>query len=176
MIDLVAKRYVKAIMSGNDKDSISSIFNELNLVSSAFNDDKFLLIISSTDVSVEKKIDLILSFISNASGTTKNLIKLLGEKKRLDIIPSIVNILKNELSVLNNSYTGVIYTNVKLDDSEVAKLNSDFANKFNVSLELTQNVCDYDGIKVDIDGLGVEIGFSKDRLKSQMIDHILKAV
>ena len=176
MIDLVAKRYVKAIMSGNDKDSISSIFNELNLVSSAFNDDKFLLIISSTDISVEKKIDLILSFISNASGTTKNLIKLLGEKKRLDIIPSIVNILKNELSVLNNSYTGVIYTNVKLDDSEVAKLNSDFANKFNVSLELTQNVCDYDGIKVDIDGLGVEIGFSKDRLKSQMIDHILKAV
>ena len=39
-----------------------------------------------------------------------------------------------------------------------------------------QNVCDYDGIKVDIDGLGVEISFSKDRLKSQLIDHILKAV
>ena len=176
MIDLVAKRYVKAIMSGNDKDSISSIFNELNLVSTAFNDDKFLLIIASTDVTVDNKVDLILSFKNDISGTSKNLIKLLGEKKRLDIIPSIVDILKNELAVLNNSYTGVIHTNVKLDDSEVAKLNNDFTNKFNVSLELTQNVCDYDGIKVDIDGLGVEIGFSKERLKSQMIDHILKAV
>ena len=176
MIDLVAKRYVKAIMSDIDGSSLSSIYNELNTISSAYSSDKFLLIISSTDVSVDKKVDLILSFLDNVGGTTKNLIKLLGEKKRLDIIPSIVTILESELAVLNNSYTGVIYTNVKLDDAEVAKLNSQFAAKFNVSLELTQNVCDYDGIKVDIDGLGVEIGFSKERLKSQMINHILKAV
>ena len=41
---------------------------------------------------------------------------------------------------------------------------------------MTQNICDYDGVKVSIDGLGVEVGFAKNRLKSQMIDHILKAV
>jgi len=176
MIDLVAKRYVKALMSDTDTNGLSSIFNELNIILPAYTDEKFLLIISSTDVSVDKKIDLILSFVDNASNTIKNLIKLLGEKKRLNIIPSIVNILENELAVLNNSYTGVIHTNVKLDDSEVEKLNSQFATKFKVSLSLTQNICDYDGIKVDIDGLGVEVGFSKERLKSQMIDHILKAV
>ena len=45
-----------------------------------------------------------------------------------------------------------------------------------LALQLTQNICDYDGIKVDIDGLGVEVGFSKERLKSQLIHHILKAV
>ena len=176
MIDLVAKRYVKAIMSDIDNNSLKSIFNELSSIATAYSDEKFILIISSTDVSVDKKIDLILSFVDGVSDTTKNLVKLLGEKKRLDIIPSIVEILNNELAVLNNSYTGVIYTNVKLDDAEVAKLNSQFETKFDVSLELVQNVCDYDGIKVDIDGLGVEIGFSKERLKSQMIDHILKAV
>ena len=176
MIDLVAKRYVKALMSEVDTNGLSSIFNELNTILPAYADEKFLLIISSTDVLVDKKIDLILSFVDNASNTIINLIKLLGEKKRLDIIPSIVSILKNELAVLNNSYEGVIYTNVKLDDSEVEKLNTQFATKFKVSLSLTQNICDYDGIKVDIDGLGVEVGFSKERLKSQMIDHILKAV
>jgi F-type H+-transporting ATPase subunit delta len=37
-------------------------------------------------------------------------------------------------------------------------------------------VNNYDGIKVDIDGLGVEIGFAKSKFKSQMIEHILKAV
>jgi F-type H+-transporting ATPase subunit delta len=176
MIDLVAKRYVKALMSEVDTNGLSSIFNELNTILPAYADEKFLLIISSTDVLVDKKIDLILSFVDNASNTIINLIKLLGEKKRLDIIPSIVSILKNELSILNNSYTGVIYTNVELSNVEVEKLNSQFAAKFKVSLSLTQNICDYDGIKVDIDGLGVEIGFSKERLKSQMLDHILKAV
>ncbi len=176
MIDLVAKRYVRALMSDNDTNGLSSIYNELVQIATAYTNDKFLLIISSTEVSVDKKISLILSFIENASNTTTNLVKLLGEKKRLDIIPSIVDILKNELAVLNNSYEGVIYTNVKLDDAEVEKLSNQFATKFNVSLKLTQNICDYDGIKVDIDGLGVEVGFSKDRLKAQMIDHILKAV
>ena len=48
--------------------------------------------------------------------------------------------------------------------------------KNDVKLSLSQNVGDYDGIKVDIDGLGVEISFSKDRLRAQLIDHILKAV
>ena len=175
MIDLVAKRYVKAIMSDLDNDSLTSIFNELKTVSTAFASEKFISILSSTDVSADKKVDLVLSF-ADLSETNKNLIKLLGEKKRLNIIPSIVSILESELAILNNSYTGVIHTNVELDEAEVTKLNEQFAKKFNVSLTLTQNICDYDGVKVDIDGLGCEVAFSKSRLKSQMIDHIIKAV
>jgi F-type H+-transporting ATPase subunit delta len=176
MVELVAKRYVKALMSGRDVESLTGIFNELKSISTAYGDDKFLSIISSTEVSKDKKTDLIVSFIDGCSDATKNLIKLLGEKGRLDIVPNIVSDLDNELSIANNSYKGVIYTNVELSDDEVSKLNQQFAKKFNVDLTLTQNVCDYDGIKVDIDGLGVEVGFSKERLKSQMIEHILKAV
>jgi len=77
---------------------------------------------------------------------------------------------------LNNSYEGVGYTNVELDSSDLSSIQEKFAKKFDITLALTQNICDYDGIKVDIEGLGVEIGFSKDRFKSQMIEHILKAV
>jgi F-type H+-transporting ATPase subunit delta len=176
MINLVAKRYVKALMSQRDVDSLSSIYNELNTISTAYSDEKFLIIISSTEVSIKDKVQLIISFVENCSETTKNLIQLLGDKKRIDIIPDIVNTLKNELAALNNTYTGVVSTNVELSGADIENMNSQFAKKFNVNLELTQNVCDYNGIKVDIEGLGVEIGFSKERLKSQMIEHILKAV
>jgi F-type H+-transporting ATPase subunit delta len=176
MINLVAKRYVKALMSQRDLASLSSIYNELNTISTAYGDKKFLIIISSTEVSIKDKVDLIISFVENCSEVTKNLVKLLGDKKRFDIIPDIVNTLKNELSALNNTYSGVISTNVGLSDKDIENMNSQFAKKFNVNLELTQNVCEYNGIKVDIEGLGVEIGFSKERLKSQMIEHILKAV
>jgi F-type H+-transporting ATPase subunit delta len=176
MVDLVAKRYVKALMSQRDDDSIKSIYNELKTISSAFSDDRFLLIVASTEVTMENKVDLILSFVENCSDAVKNLVKLLGDNKRLSIIPSIVDGLKAQLAIINNSYEGFIHTNTELSEAEVQKLNEQFANKFNVNLELIQNICDYDGIKVDIDGLGVEIGFSKERLRSQMIDHILKAV
>ncbi|MEA3314830.1 MAG: F0F1 ATP synthase subunit delta [Campylobacterota bacterium] len=176
MVDLVAKRYVKAIMIDSDNKSLTTMFNELNTISNAFLSDKFTSIIKSTDITVDAKVDLMLSFLKRSSKKTTNLIKLLGEKKRLDIIPDIVNILENELAVLNNSYTGIIHTNVKLSAQEVTKLNKQFSAKFDVTLKLTQNVCKYDGIKVDIDGLGIEVGFSKDRLKAQLIEHILKAV
>jgi len=176
MIELVAKRYVKALMTQRDNDSLNSIYSELKTVASAFNDEKFESILTSTDITVDSKIELILSFLDNGSATVVNLVKLLGEKKRLDIIPEIVKGLDKELAVLNNSYTGIVYTNKELSSGDMKKLNGQFSKKFNVNLELSQNVCDYDGIKVDIDGLGCEIGFSKERLKSQMIDHILKAV
>ena len=176
MIDLVAKRYVKAIMSNRDNESLNSVYNELKILSSAYKNDKFVSIISSIDVKNSVKVEFILSLLDSCSKTTTNLIKLLGDKKRLNIIPEIVNGLEKELAIINNSYTGVIYTNKELSIDDIEKLNSQFSKRFNVNLELSQNICDYNGIKVDIDGLGVEIGFSKERLKSQMIDHILKAV
>jgi F-type H+-transporting ATPase subunit delta len=176
MVDLVAKRYVKALMTDRSVEDLTNVNNELKTISSAYSDEKFLLIVGSTEVASTDKVELILSFVDNCSDATKNLIKLLGDNKRLDIIPSIVESLNKELSILNNTYEGVVYTNVALSDTEMDRLNTQFASKFNVELKLTQNVCDYDGIKVDIDGLGCEISFSKERLKSQMIEHILKAV
>ena len=176
MVDLVAKRYVKALMVGSDTQKLTTIYDELKVISTAFADDKFLLIIGSSDVDSDKKVELILSFVDNCSQTVANLIKLLAQKKRLDIIPDIVKELKFEIAVLTNTYDGVIYTSQKLADDEVEKLTNQFAKKFDVNLTLNQNICDYDGIKVDIDGLGCEISFSKERLRTQMIEHILKAV
>lgn len=176
MIDLVAKRYVKALMSERDTNELTSIYKELKEISTAYNDEKFVVILSSTEVESSKKVELILSFVDKCGVTTSNLVKLLADNKRLDIIPSIVADLEGQLSVINNSYKGVIYTNEELSKGDVDALNSQFSQKFSVELNLTQNICDYDGVKVSIDGLGVEVGFAKSRLKSQMIDHILKAV
>ena len=35
---------------------------------------------------------------------------------------------------------------------------------------------DYNGIKIELDDLGVEASFSVDRLKAQMSEYILKAI
>lgn len=176
MIDLVAKRYVKALLDGSDINQVTAVCDELSKISSAYADEKFVAIVSSSEIANSNKVEFIISLVDNISTTTKNLVKLLGDNKRLNIIPFIFHELRNQISVLNNSYTGVVYTNKKLDSSYVDSITEKFSKKFNINLTLEQNICDYDGIKVDIDGLGVEISFSKERLKSQMIDHILKAV
>ncbi len=173
MSNLVAKRYVKALLSN---DNISKISEDISTISTAYADEKFISIITSSEVTSAKKVDLISSFIDTCSDELTNFLKLLAAKKRLNIIPDIADELRKEMAELDNSYHGVVYTNVQLNDSDLQSIQEKFSTKFNITLALTQNICDYDGIKVDIDGLGVEIGFSKDRLKTQMIEHILKAV
>ena len=176
MKDLIAKRYVKALLDGRDLKSATAVYKDLKTIASAFKEDKFISIISSSEVSTSAKIELIISFVKKCSNDLKNLIKLLGDKKRIDLIPEIVKVLEGQISRMNNTYTGVVYTDNELSADYVSSIEDQFSKKFDVKLSLSQNVCDYDGIKVDIDSLGVEISFSKQRLKSQMINHILKAV
>ena len=173
---LVAKKYVKALVMDSDISKILQINDELKLISTAFASEKFNNIIESIDVKANEKVSLINSFIENANSSVTNLVKLLSDNKRLNIIPAISKELDKEVSILTNTYTGVIYSNEKLNDEYVEKLQSDFANKFDCKLTLINDVCDYDGIKVNIEDLGVEISFAKNIFKSQMIEHILKAV
>ena len=177
MNDLVAKRYVKALIDGRDIQAINNISYSLNTISSAFGDEKFISIISSPEVASCSKADLIISLVGgNYDQTLNNFIKLLGEKRRLSLLPSIASELNIQIAKMNNSYVGVVYTNQELSSNYISSIEEQFSRKFNVKLSLSQNICNYDGIKVDIDGLGVEISFSKERLKTQLIDHILKAV
>jgi F-type H+-transporting ATPase subunit delta len=177
MNDLVAKRYVKALVDGRNSETIIAISGMLNVISSAFADGKFNSIVSSPEIAVASKVDLIISLCDAANDETlKNFIKILGEKRRLGLLPFIAKELDSQIAKMNNSYVGVVYTNQELSNDYVSSIEKQFSKKFDVKLSLSQNVCDYDGIKVDIDGLGVEISFSKERLKSQLIDHILKAV
>ncbi len=176
MNDLIAKRYVKALVDGRDTKSITAVSNNLNSISSAFTDDKFNSIISSPEVNDSRKVELVISLVKKADKTLTNFIKLLGEKRRLELLPFIANELDVQIAEMNNTYIGVVYTNKELSSDYVSSIENQFSKKFDVKLSLSQNVCDYDGIKVDIDGLGVEISFSKERLKSQLIDHILQAV
>lgn len=176
MKDLVAKRYVKALIDGRDSSTINTISNKLNEISSAFADEKFNSIISSPEISSDAKVNLVNSLVDGIDGDLSNFIKLLGEKRRLDLLPFIAKELNTQIAKMNNSYVGVVYTNQELSNDYVSSIEEQFSKKFDVKLSLSQSVCEYDGIKVDIDGLGIEISFSKDRLKSQLIDHILKAV
>ena len=176
MNDLVAKRYVKALIDGRNSQVVNNISVNLNTISSAFSDEKFISIISSPEVADYAKVDLIISLVDLADETLKIFIKLLGEKRRLSLLPLIANELNIQIAKMNNNYVGVVYTNQELSNDYISSIEEQFSKKFDVKLSLSQKVCDYDGIKVDIDGLGVEISFSKERLKSQLIDHILKAV
>ena len=176
MKGIIAKKYVNALIDSCSDSEINTIEKSISEISSAFASSKFNNIILSPDLSADKKEEFVLSLIENSDGKIGNFIKLLTLNDRLTLIPAIAKELKYQISLKNNSYEGEIVSNFEIGKEQVAKLEENFSKKFSADIKLKAIVSDYSGVKIQLDDLGAEVSFSLDRLKSQMVEHILKAV
>ena len=177
MEELIAKRYIKAIKQGSDIDSMRSMAELFSVLAEQFNNERFIQIIDNPDVKKEQKSEILLEAVKSAnSKDVENLIKLLAENNRIDIIPAIAEVMRKDVAALSKSYSGTVYSNSTIDDKVMKDLSSGLGKKFdsNISLEFVHS--DFNGIKVDVEDLGIEINFSKDRINSQIIEHIVKAI
>ncbi|MBL0707633.1 MAG: F0F1 ATP synthase subunit delta [Sulfurimonas sp.] len=177
MEELIAKRYIKALKSSSDRSSMADITIVFKSLAQAFKEIKFLQIMKSKDVNSEQKLEILLDAVKPANSETINsLIKLLVEKDRINIIPALAEGMRKDAADSSKVYSGVIYSDTDIDTKLVEDLSSGLSKKFdsNISLEFIKD--DFDGIKVDVEDLGVEINFSKSRINNQIIEHIAKAI
>jgi F-type H+-transporting ATPase subunit delta len=110
------------------------------------------------------------------STTVNNLIKLLAENGRLLLIPAIADQLTREISRSKRTFIGRIYSNSVVDQASVEMIARDLGSKMGATIALSYVASDFDGVRVEVDDLNVEINFSKNRLNAQMVEHILKAI
>jgi len=177
MEELIAKKYIKAIKSDSDLESLKSVGEVFSTLANSFSNDKFLSIIANPQVSGNDKSDILLDAVKSASSEKiNNLIKLLVENKRINIIPAIANELQKDIANATRTYSGIIYSNSNIEMKIIDELSSGLNKKFDSTISLTFIKSDFNGIKVEVEGLGIEINFSKDRIDSQIIEHIIKAI
>ncbi len=175
-MSVIAKKYVKALVESVDEKSLVLAYESLKNLIPAFNNKKFNNILSSSDVTSLKKGEFILSLLKNPDVKLTNFIKLLSKNGRLNEIPTITKELKNQIAKLNNQFDGVVISNFEVNQSDMIDLEKSISKKLNTTIKLENKVSDYPGIKVEVESLGVEVSFSKDRLKAQMAEHILKTL
>ena len=177
MEELIAKRYIKALKSDADLESMQNMTTIFSVLSESFENEKFVKIIDSPNVDIKDKSKLLLDAVKDAnSNKVNNFIKLLVENKRINIIPAIAKELKKDVAKSTKNYEGVIYSDTDIDTKLIEKLSAGLSKKFNSKISLVSVKNDFNGIKVDVEGLGIEINFSKDRIDSQIIEHIIKAI
>lgn len=176
MENIIANKYVNALMKSCDDSEIILAEKSINELASAFSSTKFNNIILSPDLSIEEKEKFVLSLLEKSEGKLLNLIKLLAKNNRLSLIPAIAEELKLQTSLKNNSYEGEVVSNFEISKEQITSLEENFSKKFNATIKLKSQKSDYPGVKVELDDLGVEVSFSLDRLKTQMVEHILKAI
>jgi F-type H+-transporting ATPase subunit delta len=178
MEELVAQRYANAILSNSDKSVVSNCAITLSVLSDALKSEKsFRNSLSSPLVSKERKVNMILDSIGkNVETILSNLIKVLGEKGRLNTIPSISKIINSELQKLDNKYQGIVKSVNELSKSDIKDLENKLSSYTNSTITLVQEKSNIDGMKVSVEDLGIEVNFSKERVKSDLIDFINRAI
>jgi len=175
--EMIAKRYVQSLMDLLDTPSLDNVSELFNVISTAFDDTKFLQIMNSNDIAVDLKTSLILEMVKSVkSQEINNFIKLLGENGRLSLIPAIAKELKREIASIKRVYNGRIYAVSAMDQASIDTIATDLGKKMGATISLQYLPSDTDGVRVEVDGLNIEIDFSKSRLNAQIIEHILKAI
>ncbi|MEA1952898.1 MAG: F0F1 ATP synthase subunit delta [Campylobacterota bacterium] len=175
MEELIAKRYAKALSSVS-KD-IKGISEVLNALTEAINTEEVMVTLNSPMLSDEKKTGMILSALDkNTDNVLVNFIKILGENKRLDLIPAIAKVLNADLQKKSNQYEGILKSKETINDAELSKLEETLKIYTGSTIKLIQEKTDLDGLRVSVDDLGIEVNFSKQRVKEQLIDFITKSL
>ncbi len=176
MEELIAKRYVKALVQSASLDELQEIENYLQAIAALFKDWKIKEIIISPEVSAQEKLDLLLGGLKNPNKKFVNLLQLLAQKRRLSLIPYLAKELDNQIALMKKSFKGRVYSEYDLSDKEIAQIEEALSKKIGAEVKLKQASEKYDGIKVEVDTVGIEIEFSKTKIKKQIIENILQAI
>ena len=174
MEELIAKRYAKALSSVS-KD-LPGILEVLNVLSEVVSSAEIKSTLTSPIISSENKTAMILSALGDKDVTLVNFIKILGENGRLDLIPAITKVLNSDQQRVSNEYEGVLKSASSLDEAALANLEETLKKYTGSTIKLTQEKSDLEGVRVSVDDLGIEVNFSKQRVKEQLIDFIKKSL
>lgn len=174
---LVAKRYVKALKESFRTAELVKLDAVFSILTDIFKQSASLNFMQNPEIDRQDKENILLDAVKSVkSNKLNNFIRLLVEKNRIDIIPAISNVLTKEISAIKNNYIGYIYSNEKLDEKSLTGLSKNLSDKIGAKIDLQQIQNGFDGIKVNVKDLGIEIDFSKTKIDSQITNHILKAI
>ncbi|OHD97670.1 MAG: F0F1 ATP synthase subunit delta [Sulfurimonas sp. RIFCSPHIGHO2_12_FULL_36_9] len=177
MEELIAKRYLKAIKHSSNAESMKNIALIFSVLAEAFNNEKFNQIINNPDVSKNQKSEILLAAVkSTGYKNVENLIKLLAEHNRINIIPALAEVMRKDIAKTSKIYDGIVYSDSDIDSKVIEDLGNGLGSRFDSKISLKFVKDNFKGIKVDVEDLGVEISFSKSRINDQMIEHIIKAI
>ncbi|MDR2638667.1 MAG: F0F1 ATP synthase subunit delta [Helicobacteraceae bacterium] len=187
---LAAKRYAAALIAATKENELAEILSLLENAIPLFESKKFLERIRSPLIpSADKSAAFISAFGGKTAAAPKPqksanksldklgaLITLLAEKNRLGALPYIVKEAKVALAGKRLAYEGVVDSQTPIDKPKLDGLAKSLTKRLGVEIRLSQSNRKYDGVRVAIDDLGVEVDFSKARISSQILGHILRGL
>lgn len=141
---VVAKRYADALFQlGNEKQIQEQLVEEFRVVKEVFqNNKKLFTFLKHPRVNNEKKKLFLGEVFQGLSNDVVNTLKLLVERHRIGIIPSIIDHLSQMAFDAKGIAEATVYSVRELSDTEKEELASTFAKRLNKKAIKLENKVD----------------------------------
>lgn len=176
MDNTIAKRYVKALSAVCSSSELEVLAGELGKVGEIQSVPKYKDIATTPTVSRKEKSNFLIDVAGVKSPKAINLINLLAEKKRLEMVGNIVTLIRENIDASNGQAAGFIDTNSKMSDKEIEDLEKKISASVGVKVCLSLRDSSFQGVKVELPSLAKEVKLGAKDIKDQLINHILKAI
>ena len=173
MEELIAKRYAKALMELSDSKSLEADVAALKSLSSKIEESDVKEIVVSPLVSNDKKFELLVEPLkSKLDDKLYKLLAVMSSHGRLSLLPKVVEFLEYEMKRASNSFEGTISSDGTVIRDDIVKLEKRLEDYTGSKIKLKDSGVKIDGIKVEVDDLGIELSYSKDRVKADLLAFI----
>lgn len=176
-VDQIAKRYTQALLDGASKEELLGYKSVFSSLAEALKDEKVKSVIYSPYMESAELESILLDAVKSAkSDKVNNMIKLLVEKRRVNTIGAISNTLTRLVADQEKSYDGKIFSSSKVAGDTVKTFETNIGKRVDAKVSFEAVEDSYNGLKVEVEDLGIEASFSKSNVRNQMIQHILKSI
>ena len=173
MEELIAKRYAKALLDVSNNKDLQGILEELKALSESLSSKKIAEAVSNPLISNESKFKtLILPLKDKMNKNLFRLVEIMSENGRLSLIPTLRDILEFEIKKRGNRFEGTIESDGTLKRADITKLEKRLSEYTGAKISLKEIAKDRDGLKVEVEDLGIELSYSKERVKADLLAFI----
>jgi len=177
MNELIAKRYAKALMEVSSSKELKEQLAALQSLREVLALPESAEIVASPLVPETRKFELLIEPLrEKVDGKLYNLLRIMGEKGRLDLLPALAEILAFEVKKEKNSFEGTVEADEELKKDEIKRLEKILNRYSGAEIKLKQVNKSGDGLYVAVEDLGLELSISKSRIKSDLLDFIQRAL
>lgn len=174
--DVISKKYARSIYDACD-GKIKDVLDVLAKVIVASKNDDYKKVVQNPFFGSTQKAEFVLAILNTKDNKIINFIKVVAQKNKLTLLPLIIKYLDLFYVNDNDKYEGSIYASEKMSKKEIDNLSKLISKKISKNVSLVyQQGSNFNGVKVGIEQLDLELVFSKNYIKSQLASHILKAI
>jgi F-type H+-transporting ATPase subunit delta len=177
MEELIAKRYAKALMDLCDEKALGDIIASLQEFSTTLESEKAQEIVANPLIASRVKFEtLVAPMKGKIDEKLYRLLEIMSENGRLDLVPELASILEYERKLASKSFVGKIESDATLADEDIKRLEKRLSEYSGAKIVLEKGAQREDGLRVEVEDLGIELSYSKERVKADLLAFIQQAL